>query len=96
MSGDIELNPGPPSSGSGSMDPPGFRRVDVVGKRICYLSIPDPGKKEETHRALYNIAQVKEYLKGNGLEEAKMMEALQQFDFSKRKCPESLDDGRIR
>ena len=82
--------------GSASNDPPGFKRVDVLGKRICYLTIPDPEKKEQTHRALYSITEVKVYLKNIGYDEAAVANQLKQFDFGKRKLPERRNDDESK
>ena len=89
------MDPGP-GPGSPSKDPPGFKRLDVLGKRICYLTIPDPEKKEQSHRALYSITEVKEYLRNIGHEEVALAKELQRFDFCKRKLPASGDDGGSR
>ena len=76
-----------------SGDPPGFKRVNIYGGRISYLTIPDPSQKEQGHRSLSNITQVKDYLMERGCYGEALAEALKGFDFSKRKLPES--EGQV-
>ena len=70
------------------MDLPRFKRESKHGKRVCYLTIPDPEKKSHAHLTLYSIKEVKEYLVRIGYQGTALQEALTQFDFS---VPEKRD-----
>ena len=64
------------------MDPPGFKRNSVHGKRICYRTIPDLSKEGHAHRTLYSIKEVKDYLLRIGYKGDALLEALSKFDFT--------------
>ena len=76
------------------MDLPRFKRQSIHGKRICYLTIPEPGKKGHAHLTLYNIKEVKEYLIRIGYHGAALQEALTHFDFTvqEKRTSESQND----
>ena len=76
-----------------SQEPPGFKRVEVKGKPVCYLTIPDPSRPSQTYRTLTKITQVKDYLVKQGLSGDNLERALKTFDFTKRGLPEGGDDG---
>ena len=77
-------------------DPPGFKRVDKLGQRIFYLTVPDPNEKEESFLKFTQISQVKEHLVAKGLGGEELASALKGFDFSKRKFPENSGEGSSR
>ena len=76
-----------------SKEPPGFKRVEVKGKPVCYLTIPDPSRPSQTYRTLTKITQVKDYLVKQGLSGDNLERTLKTFDFTKRGLPEGGDDG---
>ena len=76
------ISSGSSFSRSLQMDLPRFKRQSIHGKRICYLTIPDPGKKGHAHLTLYNIKEVKESLIRIGYHGAALQEALTNFDFT--------------
>ena len=43
-------------------DPPGFKRVDHLGQRVFYLTIPDPTEKEESFLKFTNVSQIRPHL----------------------------------
>ena len=84
------------SESMSSKDPPGFKRVDVKGRPISYLTIPDPSKPTHSYRTLTKISQVKEYLEKQGLSGGELDTALSGFDFTKRGPPERGSIGPER
>ena len=66
-------------------DPPGFVRLEGKTGRVFYLPSPDPSQPGQKLRKLYNSAQVEEYLEAGNIADVKV----QDFDFKKRKLPES-------
>ena len=82
------------SESMSSKDPPGFKRVDVKGRPISYLTIPDPSKPTHSYRTLTKISQVKEYLEKQGLSGGELDTALSGFDFTKRGPPERGSIGK--
>ena len=74
---------------------PRFKRENKHGKRVCYLTIPDPEKKSHAHLTLYNIKEVKEYLVRIGYQGSALQEALMKFDFSVpgKRASEGEDDN---
>ena len=69
------------------MDPPGFKRCEVEGKRPFYVSIPEvPG---EMPVQLHSLAKVKSYLERNPNRSV----ALEAFDFGKKRKISSPNQG---
>ena len=91
----MDPGPGLGSSSGVTLDPPGFKRSDMLGRPITYLTVPEPGSKQ-AHRILWNISDVKEYLKKTGLEGAELDEMLRKFDFKKSGERRPGEDGRRR
>ena len=77
-------------------DPPGFKRVDHLGQRVFYLTIPDPTEKEESFLKFTNVSQIRSHLTAKGLHGEELAAALKGFDFSKRKLPEIDGQGSSR
>ena len=91
----MDPGPGPSRSSPVPLDPPGFKRSDVLGRPITYLTNPEPGSKQ-VHRVFYRISQVKDYLQKTGLRGGELDDMLKKFDFKKYGERKPGDDGGRR
>ena len=79
-------------------DPPGFRRIERVGQRIYYLSVPE--QQNQAPRKLFKITEVDSFLKEHQKAGRYLGVTASDFDFcrqkKKRKGEESEEEQQAK